>query len=232
MASKLIVNEIEHSSGSGTSVSIPNITLGVGSDADGDMYYRASGALARLAKGTDDHVLTMNGNVPNWEASAGGGKILQLVSYIKTDPEDTTSTTPANMVGDQGSGTVSCAFSSFASTSSKVYLAAHLGGVMNTSGANGIYFKFTGGNAATALIGDATTGQECITSLRPRVDIAYTQWNVNVGPVIDSPSTISATTYTLQWWVEGHTGKVNEVETHDAAGGNTIVSMIAMEIGA
>ncbi len=45
----------------------------LGSDAEGDMYYRNSaGALTRLAKGSDNHVLTMNVNVPNWEAAAGG----------------------------------------------------------------------------------------------------------------------------------------------------------------
>ena len=50
-------------------------TFGVnlGSDAEGDIYYRnASGNFVRLARGSDDHVLTMNGNVPNWESSTGG----------------------------------------------------------------------------------------------------------------------------------------------------------------
>ena len=46
----------------------------VGSDASGDMYYRnADGILARIAVGSDDHVLTLNGAVPGWEAASGGG---------------------------------------------------------------------------------------------------------------------------------------------------------------
>jgi hypothetical protein len=40
----------------------------IGSDADGDMYYRASSVLARLAKGTANYSLFMNaaGTVPEW----------------------------------------------------------------------------------------------------------------------------------------------------------------------
>jgi len=77
-------------SGSGTIQSVDHVYVGnnlfisgnidiaggfaLGSDAEGDMYYRNSaGALTRLAKGSDNHVLTMNVNVPNWEAAAAGG---------------------------------------------------------------------------------------------------------------------------------------------------------------
>ena len=42
--------------------------INVGSDADGDMYYRASGAFSRLAKGTAYQVLRMNSDAtaPEW----------------------------------------------------------------------------------------------------------------------------------------------------------------------
>ena len=57
-----------------TGAVIAGATVTLGSDAEGDTYYRnSSGVLTRLAKGTDNHVLTMNGNVPNWEAASGGG---------------------------------------------------------------------------------------------------------------------------------------------------------------
>lgn len=56
---------------------LTNKTLGtgtaitLGSDAEGDTYYRnASGVLVRLARGSDNQILKMNGNVPNWEAEA------------------------------------------------------------------------------------------------------------------------------------------------------------------
>jgi len=54
---------------------LENKTLGagtaidLGSDAEGDTYYRTSGnVLARLPRGSDNQILKMNGNVPNWEA--------------------------------------------------------------------------------------------------------------------------------------------------------------------
>ena len=47
----------------------------LGSDADGDTYYRGSGALARLAKGTALQILRMNaeGTAPEWATGGGGG---------------------------------------------------------------------------------------------------------------------------------------------------------------
>lgn len=49
--------------------SMPNLV--VGSDAQGDMYYRSSGAsLSRLAKGSFGQILAMNSTLPAW-SSAG-----------------------------------------------------------------------------------------------------------------------------------------------------------------
>ena len=44
-----------------------------GSNAQGDMLYHNGTTFTRLAKGTDNYVLTMDGNVPAWEAAAAGG---------------------------------------------------------------------------------------------------------------------------------------------------------------
>lgn len=50
----------------------PNIQ--VGSDAQGDMYYRASGAsLSRLAKGTENQYLSMNATLPAWRSQPNTG---------------------------------------------------------------------------------------------------------------------------------------------------------------
>ena len=46
--------------------------ISFGSNAEGDILYNNGTKFIRLAKGTDNHVLTMDGNVPNWEAAAGG----------------------------------------------------------------------------------------------------------------------------------------------------------------
>ena len=44
--------------------------LAIGLDADGDIYYRSSGTLTRLPKGTAGHLLTMGADVPGWSALA------------------------------------------------------------------------------------------------------------------------------------------------------------------
>jgi hypothetical protein len=56
-----------------TANSIDGTHLALGSDAEGDVMYYNGTNYIRLAKGTDNHVLTMNGNVPNWETTQSGG---------------------------------------------------------------------------------------------------------------------------------------------------------------
>ncbi len=58
-----------------TGAVLADVTMTLGSDADGDVYYRSSNKLTRLAKGTADQVLTMNAGAtaPEWAAGGGGG---------------------------------------------------------------------------------------------------------------------------------------------------------------
>lgn len=52
-----------------TNKTLTSPVINVGSDAEGDTYYRnSSGAFVRLPRGTDNYIYKMNGNVPNWEA--------------------------------------------------------------------------------------------------------------------------------------------------------------------
>lgn len=61
------------------SATINNSTLGtptvtLGSDAEGDLYYRSSaGTTTRLGVGTSGQYLTTNGTVPSWGTVASGG---------------------------------------------------------------------------------------------------------------------------------------------------------------
>ena len=53
-----------------------DVTMTVGSDATGDVYYRdAAGHLERVPVGSDGQVLTSTGTVPNWESAAGGASL-------------------------------------------------------------------------------------------------------------------------------------------------------------
>ena len=42
--------------------------IAFGSNAEGDILYHNGTSFVRLAKGTNNYILKMNGNVPNWEA--------------------------------------------------------------------------------------------------------------------------------------------------------------------
>lgn len=56
-----------------TGAVVAGVTMTLGSDAEGDIYYRnSSGVLTRLAKGTNGHYLKQGANVPEWAAAAGG----------------------------------------------------------------------------------------------------------------------------------------------------------------
>lgn len=55
-----------------TGAVLADVTMTLGSDADGDIYYRASNVLTRLPKGTGLHVLRMNAGATAPEWAAGG----------------------------------------------------------------------------------------------------------------------------------------------------------------
>jgi hypothetical protein len=60
------------SGGLGTGAVIGGVTMTLGSDATGDIYYRHSdGTLKRLGIGSSTNVLTVSGGVPAWSASSG-----------------------------------------------------------------------------------------------------------------------------------------------------------------
>lgn len=77
--------DLDDYTGTNTSLSLPSATyvqrdgtngFGIGSDAEGDMYYRnSSGNLVRLAVGTDDQVIKASGGVPVYANATGGGDV-------------------------------------------------------------------------------------------------------------------------------------------------------------
>jgi len=71
-------------------LTIKDSGFALGSDADGDIYYRASGALARLAKGTGSQTLKMNSGAtaPEWVTVAGGDipSGTKMLFYADTAP--------------------------------------------------------------------------------------------------------------------------------------------------
>ena len=83
-ASSTLVSEI--STQILTNKTLTSPVINVGSDADGDVYYRASGAFAGLPKGTAGQVLTINSGAtaPEWATSSGGASTLLDFKYQAT----------------------------------------------------------------------------------------------------------------------------------------------------
>jgi len=85
----------------GTGVSVDGLTfkdagIALGSDADGDLYYRLGGALKRLAKGLPGTALIMNaaGTAPEWGSSIPSGS--KMVFFQAAAPAGWTQDTTLN----------------------------------------------------------------------------------------------------------------------------------------
>ena len=244
MASTIKVDQIEGSTGSTVTIptgqtltvtdgisigSIPTITVAKGgtnttSYAAGDILY-ASGAttLTKLVKPgvPAGEVLTFatSASAPSWAAAAGGGKVGQVVSAIKTDRTSTSSVT-AVTTGLSVTITPS-------SATSKILLIGSVGVFTPDSINNRAFLKFNGGNTAT-FIGDAAVGHETVVGgVCTRTSYGMLSANMTY---LDSPATTVATTYSIYFW--GDTGTVwfNQSPTLDAGNGNGASSITAMEI--
>ncbi len=127
------------------------VTMTLGSDADGDTYYRASNVLTRLAKGTAGQVLTMNAGAtaPEWAAAGGGGGttinatdgVLPYRSNSTTfadSPLTRTSssliTSAATLLVNPAVNTNGLAVASYSLTGSNTQPALSLTGTWNTAG--------------------------------------------------------------------------------------------------
>ena len=172
--------------------------------------------------GDADQFLKTNGSgVLSFADAGGGGKVLQVVSAIKTDRVQTTSTS-ATTTG------LSVAITPSA-TSSKILLLCNIGSAGNSGINNRTFFAFNGGNTAT-YIGDSATGHECVTGFTThRTDYGQSAANMMY---LDSPNTTSATTYSLYFWGDTGTTTLNGSHTVNAENGNAASSITAIEIGA
>lgn len=75
------------------------VTMTLGSDATGDVYYRAAGgALTRLGIGSTGNVLTVAGGLPSWAAPSGGGTVVSTAG-VGNSPITTSTQTITHSLG-------------------------------------------------------------------------------------------------------------------------------------
>ena len=170
--------------------------------AAGDVLY-ASGAntLAKLAKGSDDDVLTLASGVPSWAASAAGGKMGQMISTQLDVEQSTTSTTFVAITGVTNTITP-------AATSSKIWVQGNLFWGRSTN--NTMWMQMF---RDSTLINEQTfsTDSDTDSYYGSGVDSGYYLLKSAPFSFLDSPSTTSATVYTIKWRGDGNTLYLNRI---------------------
>ena len=163
----------------------------------------------------------------DFQAAAGGGKLGQVVQTIKTDTEAANPTTFTDCPG------MTVAITPVATTS-KVLICVHA--MMDVHGETGAWQVAVGGSALTnpTAIGDAAGSR--FQALGPNL---YTGSSSNrektcTCMILHSPSSTSALTYTVQWYVKtsGYNCQLNfgGADTDSADFGRFASTITVMEI--
>jgi len=156
---------------------------------NGDLLYgTGAGTYTRRGIGSNGQVLTVSGGVPTWAASAGGGKVLQVVQATTSTAVQITATS----MQDTG---ITCSITPTLATSKVLVLI------------NGQVYAYKAGNGATGdfqivrnstavLVCDGTTGNFAFGA---KVGSSTVEWGGIISTAyLDSPATTSSVTYKLQ----------------------------------
>jgi hypothetical protein len=193
----------------------------------GDIYYASSANTpARLAIGSTSDVLTVVAGVPGWAAPAGGGKVLQVVSTLKTDTFTAASNSLVDITGYSVSITPT-------SATSKILVFVNLNG-NGTNASNGAVFSVLRG--ATDIAVPSSPGNRDAGFGNIYINDAAQMGSTSIT-VLDTPATTSALTYKVQGQNTGTSGGsfyINRTvqDSNDNNHARTCSSITVMEIGA
>ena len=157
-------------------------------------------------------------------ADAGGGKIGQVVSVIKTDKFTTTSSSFTDVTGMTVNITPSA-------SSSKILIMLSLGAFQNDIGDSTVYGNLVRGSTALAQ-GNNITGTECTFAHRQNTS-ANNNFQTPISfTFLDSPSTTNQTTYKLQGTIGSDNGGLAVNSSYGVlnTSGNTSSTITVMEI--
>jgi hypothetical protein len=189
-------------------------------DAKGDLIVgSADNTIARLAVGTNGHVLTADSTATNgikWAAAAGGGKVLQVVSATTTTATTIATTTFTDT-------TITATITPTSATSRIMVLVQ--GQVYADRAASQCFYS-------ARLLRDATTIHNIEPAGSYNFSGATNATIQNLFPInwVDSPATTSAITYKVQGKVQSTSS--GATTTWQNSGGNATSTIILLEIGA
>ena len=183
-----------------TGAVLADVTMTLGSDADGDLYYRSSNKLTRLAKGTALYGLRMNAGAtaPEWAALAGGGDVTKVGTPVDSQIGVWT-----------GDGTIEGA-SDFTYDGSNFQLTGDIG----STGTRITKAWFTDLAVTNAIAGSVTGNAGTVTTITGLApDTATTQaTQPNITSMANMP------------WTGMKTGTDGEIPTFDADGNPAFVA--------
>ena len=207
-------------SGGGTSgdVTITN-SMATAIDAKGDLIAgTGADAFSRLAVGTNGQVLTADSATATglkWATAGGGGKVLQVVSYVLAGEVSTSS---GSFVDTGLDVTITPT-----SSTSKILILGQVNQTSRPSGNvnNSIGFNLRRASTDIFEMGDLHMYTAVSADLMQTSGFGITY--------LDSPATTSATTYKVRFksYTAGQTVKINSFNVY-----TTSSSIVAMEIGA
>ena len=205
-----------------------------------DQISKATGASPAIftlpaADGTAEQYIKTDGSGALGFGTPSGGKVLQVLQSVKTDTASTTSHsgTFVDIAGtDQdGAGAVWCVKITPVATTSEILVYYTLSAGSNTQWNMNFLLK---SDAASPLLGDAASSRVRVSSSSDSVENDHITSNSMM--YLDSPSTVSEVTYTVQWSLQavGSTMYLNRSyndpdTTVSARAASTIT---VMEIGA
>jgi hypothetical protein len=134
-----------------TGVVVGGVTMTLGSDATGDIYYRAAGGvLTRLAVGTGTQVLGVSGGLPAWVAGGGSSTITAGTTVTSGITSGDIISSTSNLVADSGVAVSNLVLLNAANnhTAANTFSAA---GALSTPGVTISGAPITGGSGTTTF---------------------------------------------------------------------------------
>ena len=192
-----------------------DVTVSLATTAKGDLVAGSGASTAAvLTVGANNTVLTAGSTTATglkWAAAAGGGKVLQVIQAQTTTAASSTSTTFAN--------TALTASITPSATTSKVLIMMTVAECYKSAGAtnNGLKLRMVRGSTGINQFGSAALYNTQNADNFNTISASY----------LDSPSTTSSTSYTLQIATQASGFQVGAIDNP-----NSVSTIILMEIGA